>query len=448
LGENGAGKTTLVRVLYGLVQPDAGVVEIDSKPFRVRSPRHALELGIGLVHQHFMGVPQLSVAENLTLGDPGSWLLPRRVLRAQARQRLAEFGLEIDVDARAADLSVAQQQRLEIARCLARGVELLILDEPTAVLAPSEIRALLDLIAELRDAGRTVVFISHRLEEITAVCDRVTVLRHGQTVATRELRGLRAAELGRMMVGEEPPPPGRPVGRALGAVALRVRGLSAGLLDDLDFDVRAGEIFAIGGIDGNGQDELEAVLAGVREPEAGDVDVVRGPLALLPGDRQRTGLVLDLSLEENLILIDAAQAAGWPSFRAGLVRRRAVRAEAESAIESLAIRGSPGQPARTLSGGNQQKLCVARALRRWPAVLVAVNPTRGLDLGSSAAVRERLRTEARRGTAVLLISTDLDELLEVGDRIAVLHRGELLPVEAQLRTRERIGELMLGRGAA
>jgi simple sugar transport system ATP-binding protein len=395
-----------------------------------------------------MGVPQLSVAENLTLGEPGSWLLPRRSLRARARERLAEYGLELDVDARAADLAVAQQQRLEIVRCLARGAELLILDEPTAVLAPSEIRSLLDLIAELRDAGRTVVFISHRLEEITAVCDRVTVLRHGRSVATREVRGLGAAELGRLMVGEEPPPPGLPVGRAPGEVALRVRGLTAGLLRGVDFEVRAGEIFAIGGIDGNGQDALEAVLAGVRQSEAGRVDVARGPLALLPGDRQRTGLVLDLSLEENLILSDAARALGWPTFRAGLVRRRAVRAEAASASESCSIRGTPGQPARALSGGNPQKLCVARALRRWPAVLVAVNPTRGLDMGSSAAVRERLRTEARRGTAVLLISTDLDELLEVGDRIAVLHRGELLPVEAQQRTRERIGELMLGRSAA
>jgi simple sugar transport system ATP-binding protein len=448
LGENGAGKTTLVRVLYGSVRPDAGAIEIDGRALEIENPRRALALGIGMVHQHSMLVPALSVAENLALGEAGEAWLPRSRLHARARAVLERFGLALDPGARADSLPVAQLQRLEIARALARGASVLVLDEPTAVLAPPEVDALLALLARLRDEGRSVVLISHKLEEITAVCDRVTVLRAGVTVASRPLAGLDASELGRLMVGDALPPPGRPPETEPGPPALVLAGLRAPGLDGVDLELRAGELVALAGIDGNGQGPLEEVLAGVRALDAGELRVLRPPLALVSGDRHRTGLVLDLSVEENLVLPEAARGGGPPVFRAGLVRSGELRRAAREAIEAFDIRGRPEDPARALSGGNQQKLAVARALRARPGVLVAVNPTRGLDVAATAAVREALRREARAGTAVLLISTELDEVLELGQRIAVLFRGRLLPVSDAARSRAAIGRLMLGEAGA
>jgi len=445
LGENGAGKTTLMRVLFGLEQPDSGTIQIEDRETRVTGPRHALELGIGFVHQHFMLVPALTVAENLVLGDRGGFALSRRQARDAARDRLREYDLDLDPDAPAESLGVAQQQRLEIVRALVRGAHTLILDEPTAVLAPSEVSELLALMSRLRDEGRSLVFISHKLDEITRVCDRVTVLRAGSTVASRAIGDVNAQELGRLMVGDDPPPPGRPVGAVPGEPALRLSSLRAPGLDGVDLELHCGEILALAGIDGNGQGPLEALLAGLRPLESGRVELLVPPMTVLSGDRQRTGLVLDLDLAENLVLAESATGGEPPVFRSGLVRTRALHEAARGSIERFAIRASPDSPARTLSGGNQQKICVARALRGDPGVLVAVNPTRGLDLAASSAVREELRGRARAGKAVLLISTDLDEVLELGDRIGVLFRGRVLPIEE--RTRERIGERMLGQGA-
>ncbi len=447
LGQNGAGKTTLVRVLYGVVRPDSGSVRIDGEPVLVRGPRHALELGIGLVHQHFMLVPELTVAENLALGERGGPLLGPRALRAQALPVLERYDLGFEPDRRVGELSVAQRQRLEIARALSRGVRVLVLDEPTAVLAPSEIDALLELLARLREDGCSVLFISHKLDEITAVCDRVTVLREGRRVATRAVAGLDHRELGELMVGRAPPPPGQPPRTQTGGPVLRGRGLRAAGLSDLDIDVNSGEIFAIAGIDGNGQEALEEVLAGVRPLDAGEMEVMAAPRALLSGDRHRTGLVLGLPVDENLVLEDVAHGGDRPEFRWGFASPRELRAGASGAIERFGIRAAPEDPVGNLSGGNQQKVCVARALRRDPDLLVAVNPTRGLDLGATAQVREALREEARRGAGVLVISTDLDEVFELATRMSVLFRGRLLPVEPEQRTRERVGELMLGRGA-
>ena len=444
LGENGAGKTTLVRVLYGLVQPDAGEIEIDGRTLQLRGPQHALELGIGLVHQHFMLVPALSVAENLVLGDRGSpWLPPARV-RDHALGLLREHALDLDPDAPASELGVAQQQRLEIVRALVRGAHVLILDEPTAVLAPSEVEDLLELLARLRDASKSLVLISHKLEEITRACDRVSVLRAGRSVGTRDVAGATAEELGRWMVGEALPPAGEPVDATPGAPALRLRDVRAEGLDEVDLEVHAGEIVALAGIDGNGQVPLEEVLAGVRPLRAGAIEVAAPPLALLSADRQRTGLVLDLSLEENLVLEEAGRDPRPPVFQRGLLRPAVLRQQAADAIDRFGIRAEPDSAMRALSGGNQQKLCVARALRPDPGVLVVVNPTRGLDLQATAAVRDELRAQARAGTAVLLISTDLDEVLELGNRVGVLFRGRVLPVE---RSREQIGQRMLGVGA-
>ncbi len=447
LGENGAGKTTLVRTLYGSVRPDSGVIEIDGRAVEIESPRAALALGIGLVHQHFMLVPALSVAENLLLGEPGSIWLPRAKRNAEAAALLERFGLALDPEARTETLAVAQMQRLEIARALARGANVLVLDEPTAVLAPSEVDELLALLARLRDQGKSIVLISHKLEEITAVCDRVTVLRAGETVSSQPLAGLDASELGRLMVGDAPPPPGRPPETEPGPLALSLSGVRVPGLAGIDLELRAGELVALAGIDGNGQGPLEELFAGVRALDAGTLRVLRPPLALLSGDRQRTGLVLDLSVAENLVLPEAARGGDTQVFRAGIARPSELRFETRAAIERFGIRAGPDDPARSLSGGNQQKLCVARALRARPGVLVAVNPTRGLDLEATAAVREELRREVREGTAVLLISTELDEVLELGQRIAVLFRGRLLPVASDARTRVAIGRLMLGEAA-
>ena len=448
LGENGAGKTTLVRILYGSVRPDAGVIEIDGRPVEIPNPSRALALGIGMVHQHFMLVPALSVAENLVLGEPGSTWLPRARLRAHAREVCERFGLALDPDATTDSLPVAQMQRLEIARALARGANVLILDEPTAVLAPSEVDELLGLLARLRDEGKSIVLISHKLEEITAVCDRVTVLRAGETVASRPLAGLDANELGRLMVGDALPLPGRPPEVEPGPPALSLVGVRAKGLAGIDLELRAGELVALAGIDGNGQGELEEVFAGVRPLEGGVLSVLRPPLALLSGDRQRTGLVLDLSVAENLVLPEAARGGEPPVFRAGIVVPRELHQVATEAIRRFEIKASPEDLARSLSGGNQQKVSVARALRARPGVLVAVNPTRGLDLAATAAVREELRREARAGTAVLLISTELDEVLELGQRIAVLFRGRLLTVAPDARSRAAVGRRMLGEGAS
>ena len=447
LGENGAGKTTLVRVLCGALRPDRGEIRVDGELRSFHGPREALELGIGLVHQHPMLVPALDVAENLALGEPGRLWLSRRALRSRAAEVLAAAGLDLEPDAPVSGLAVAQQQSLEIARVLARGVELLVLDEPTAVLAPSEVDALLALLARLRDQGRSVLLISHKLGEIAQVCDRVTVLRAGQTVALREVGGADAEELGRLMVGQAPAPPGRPPAPGDGAIALRLRGLRAEGLHDVDLELRGGEILAVAGIDGNGQGPLEEVLAGVRATRSGAIELTRPPLALLSGDRQRTGLVLDLSVEENLRLLDAASGGAPPIYRYGLARPRARREAALRALERFDIRAMPGAVAATLSGGNQQKLCVARALEREPGVLVAVNPTRGLDVASAAALRARFRQLASAGVAILLISTDLDEVLELGTRVAVLFRGTLQPLGAAESTRARIGQLMLGEPA-
>ncbi|MFQ5698166.1 MAG: ABC transporter ATP-binding protein [Myxococcota bacterium] len=448
LGENGAGKSTLVRALYGLVRPDSGEIRIDGRTLEVRGPREALGLGIGLVPQHFMGVPALSVAENLALGEPGPPVRSPRSLADRARHKLERFGLELDPQTPAGALSVGEQQRLDIVRALSWGVRVLILDEPTAVLAPSEVSTLLALLERLRGEGTSIIFISHKLDEITALCDRVTVLRHGRTVATRPVAGSDAATLGRLMVGDAPPPPGRPPQTAPGDVVLRLRDLRAPRLEPLQLELHAGEILALAGIDGNGQVPLEAVLAGALRPQGGSLEVLKPPLAVLSGDRQRTGLVLDLSLEENLVLAAAAGGHDPPVLVHGWLRRGALRREARATLREHAIRGHSETPVGRLSGGNQQKVAVARALRGQPGVLVAVNPTRGLDVAATAQTRERLRAQARRAAGVLLISTDLDEVLELATRCGVLHRGRLLEVEPDRHTRERIGELMLGGAAA
>jgi simple sugar transport system ATP-binding protein len=460
LGENGAGKSTLMNVLAGLVRPDSGSLELAGEEVDLArwGPRAARACGIGMVHQHSALVPALTVAENLCFGEAGLWFRPAHELRA-AEALARRFGLEVPVEKKIEELSPGQRQRAEILRALGRGARLLILDEPTAVLTPGEAGALFAAIKRLRGAGRAVIFISHKLAEVEQVADRVAILRRGHMVANLAAGERDARELGRLMLGRDLPPLERRAA-APGDVRLALRGLSVpgvterSRLRGLDLTLRGGEILGVVGIDGNGQRELEETLAGVRKPSAGwvELDARRVPLspralrraglAHLSGDRERAGLVRGMSLTENFIL-----KGSWDDrrfFRRGRIDRRAAARAAGDAVTMFGV--TPGDPDRDialLSGGNAQKLAVARELDGDPPVLVAVNPTRGLDVGSARFVHEQLLARRAAGGAVLLISSELDEVLALADRVVALVRGELRPVPPGA-DRAAIGAILLG----
>ena len=471
LGENGAGKSTLMNVLVGLVKPDAGALELAGAAVDLAhwGPRAAQARGVGMVHQHSALVPALTVAENLRFGDPaaGLWFRPRAERRA-AEALSQRFELEVPVDRRVEELSPGQRQRAEILRALGRGARVLILDEPTAVLTPNEATALFGAVRRLRDAGCAVIFISHKLAEVEAVADRVTILRRGRVVASVAARELDAHELGRLMLGRDLPPLGRRVTTprpAAAAPALAIRGLStsgaseASRLRGLDLEVFAGEIVGLVGIDGNGQRELEEVLAGVRRPSAGEVVVAgrrvalnpralrRAGLAHLSGDRESAGLVRGMSLAQNFILKGSWDDRRFFRQRPHRSRRGLARDARGGACASESCRPIPERDISSLSGGNAQKLAVARELDGDPPVLVAVNPTRGLDVGSARFVHEQLLARRAAGGAVLLISTELDEVIALADRLVALVRGELraIPPGAD---RAAIGAILLGEGGA
>jgi simple sugar transport system ATP-binding protein len=450
LGENGAGKTTLLHVLFGLVRPDAGRIELDGRPVRLASPAAAIRHGIGMVHQHFTQVPTMTVAENAALGLRGVCYDPRAA--AAAVERIAAVtGLSLDPAARAEDLPVGLRQRLEIVKALVREVRVLVLDEPTAALAPREVDDLFAALRRLAANGVAVVLVTHKLREVPAVADRVTVLRAGRTVLTAAARDVSAGRLAQAMVGEttadvfaealetagvgSAAAGGPPVIRVSG---LRVEGRGARpTVDGVTFEVRSGEIVGVAAVEGNGQRELLRAVAGV-VPHAGIVAAERP--AFIPEDRQLEGLVLDFSVAENLAL---------GGLRGVRLRRSAMAAAASDAIRVFDIRAEgPEQVVRELSGGNQQKVVLARVLARRPQVLIAENPTRGLDLQATAEVHGQLRRAAREdGVAVLFSSTDLDEVLALADRVAVMVGGRWRSVEGAERTRERVGALMLGAAA-
>ena len=464
LGENGAGKTTLMNVLYGLYQPDEGTIRVDGRPVAIRSPKDAIALGIGMIHQHFMLVSSLTVAENVVLGLEGQGA--SLDLRAHAA-RIAElshiFGFEVDPMAAVWRLPMGMRQRVEILKALYRNAGILILDEPTSVLAPGEIERFLAGLRRLRDAGRTILFITHKLEEVMAVADRVTVMRSGTVTAEDETAATDRRRLARLMVGrdvvfeieERQGEPGAVVLEAEGLVAENDRGLRA--LDDLSLTLRAGEILGVAGVDGNGQSELAEVIAGLRPLLAGKIRVqgrdisglgvrqrrtVAG-IGFVPEDRQGTGLVLDYAAPENLILHEFDRR---PVARLGILNFRLINRRAAELVQKYDVRlRGLRQPVRLLSGGNQQKLILAREIEAAPAILVVLQPCKGLDVGAIEFVQNTLLEQRARGMATLYVSTELEHVLAVADRIAVMYRGRITGIlDRGEASPERLGLLMAG----
>ncbi|WP_437588580.1 ABC transporter ATP-binding protein [Sorangium sp. So ce1000] len=466
LGENGAGKSTLMNVLYGLLRPDEGQLLRSGRPVALRSPSDAIALGIGMVHQHFMLIPVFTVAENVVLGaEPvRGALLDRRRASAEVRELSARYGLNVDPDARVEDLPVGVQQRVEILKALYRKAQILILDEPTAVLTPQEADELFRVLRGLTAQGVSVLFITHKLREVLAVADRVTVMRAGRVVGAaipRETdeRGLAATMVGRevaLQVSKAPAKPGEVVLEVQRLGVADRRGSGADVVREVSFSVRAGEILGIAGVQGNGQTELCEAITGLSPPRAGCVllrgrDVTGAPpralvergVSHVPEDRQRHGLVLSYSIADNLVLCTYHEA---PFAVRGVLRDDAREENARRLIKTFDIRApGPETPVSALSGGNQQKVILAREMSRPVELLVASQPTRGVDVGSIEHIHGEIVAARDAGAAVLLVSAELDEILALSDRIAVMYRGEIVATrDAGAVSRTELGMLMAG----
>jgi general nucleoside transport system ATP-binding protein len=464
LGENGAGKSTLMNIVYGLYRPDDGEIRIKGEEVSFHSPKDAIQHGIGMVHQHFMLIPVMTVAENIVLAtEPtrGGVLLDYDAAARRVENLARTFRFAIDPQARVQDISVGQQQRVEILKALYRSADVLILDEPTAVLTPQEATELFEILRNLTREGMSVIFISHKLNEVLEIADRVTVLRRGKKIATVERAGATEPELARLMVGREvllrvekpPSDPGEPL---LAVGELRVsddRGLEA--VRGVSFDVHEREIVGIAGVDGNGQAELIDALTGLRRSVSGRVSVAGKDvshsstsevldlgLGHIPQDRQRRGLVLEFSLAENVALHDYDKP---PNSRLGWLWPRRLIARARRLLKEFDVRGGgPQTRAAALSGGNQQKVVIAREVGRDPRVLIAAQPTRGLDVGAIEYVHRRLIDARDQGRAVLLVSLELDEILSLSDRILVLYEGRIAGEYGPDVTEEELGLAMTG----
>jgi simple sugar transport system ATP-binding protein len=464
LGENGAGKSTLMSILYGLYTADSGEILMNGKPVAIHSPKHAIELGIGMVHQHFMLIPVMTVTENIVLAQEprhAGVLLDYDAAAERVRELSKSFGLAVDPHARIEKITVGQQQRVEILKALYRGAEILILDEPTAVLTPQEARELFEIIEGLKAQGKSIVFISHKLNEVLEVADRITVLRRGKRVETIPREGATEAGLARSMVGREvllrvdkkPAEPGEPLLKVADLSVRDDRSLEA--VRGVTFDVRAGEIVGIAGVDGNGQSELIDALTGLRKAAGGQISVggqglthasarqaLDAGMGHIPEDRHRRGLILDFNLAENLALHDYGKE---PFSRFGWLNPRRWLRWAAGLLKEFDVRGGgPTTRASSLSGGNQQKVVVAREVSRDPSVLIAAQPTRGLDVGAIEFVHRRLVEQRDAGKAVLLVSLELEEILSLSDRILVLYEGRIVAEFPPDVSEEEVGIAMTG----
>jgi simple sugar transport system ATP-binding protein len=478
LGENGAGKSTLMNQLYGLLQPDEGEILVDGVPRTFRSPRDAIAAGIGMVHQHFMLVPVFTVAENIALGaeetrwGPLGWL-DRRRGRRDVIETSERYGLPVDPDALVENLPVGAQQRVEIVKALTRDVDLLILDEPTAVLTPQETEELLSVMRSLSDTGKSIVFITHKLKEVKAIADRITVIRRGRTVGPSdhpttvdrtaatftpdtpedELASLMVGRSVSLEVEKTPAEPGREVLKISGLMVDDDRGIRA--VDGVDLVVRAGEVLGVAGVQGNGQTELVEAVMGLRPLRTGTIQmdnedlvgmttkqILRSGVGYVPEDRSTDGVVKEFSVAENLVLDTYDRPPYGNGFR---LDNNAIAASARERVTQFDIRTSSADAAvSTLSGGNQQKVVVAREMSRPLRLFIAAQPTRGVDVGSIEFIHSRIIHERDVGTAVLVVSSELDEVVGLADRIAVMYRGKILAIVSPDTPREEIGLLMAG----
>ena len=468
LGENGAGKSTLMSVLFGLYQPEQGTIKKDGKEVRIKDPNDANRLGIGMVHQHFKLVECFSVLDNIILGveDTNNGFLQYASARKKVMDLSERYGLKVDPDAIVSDISVGMQQRVEILKMLYRDNEVLIFDEPTAVLTPQEIDELMEIMRGFRKEGKSILFITHKLAEIMAVADRCSVLRKGKYIGTVDIANTTKEELSRMMVGRDvefvvPKAPAKPTDVVLDVQGITVASKShhnKNAVNNVSFQVRRGEIVCIAGIDGNGQTELVYGITGLEPVKSGTIklqgrDITKASIrerstsgmSHIPEDRHKHGLVLDYSLEYNLIL----QTYFGPEFttKAGFLKRGPIREYAEQLIEQYDIRSGQGPitAARSMSGGNQQKAIIAREVDKKPELLVAVQPTRGLDVGAIESVHKQLIAQRDAGKACLLVSLELDEVMDVPDRILVMYEGEIVgELDPKKTTQEELGLYMAG----
>jgi ABC-type uncharacterized transport system ATPase subunit len=466
LGENGAGKSTLMNILFGLYQPEEGEIRIRGEKVKIANPNMANDLGIGMVHQHFMLVEPFTVTENIILGmEPkrGAKIDIERAER-QVQELSDKYGLRVDPRAKIEDISVGMQQRVEILKTLYRGAEILIFDEPTAVLTPQEIKELMEIMQNLVKEGKSIIFITHKLKEILAICDRCTIIRKGQYIDTVNVKETNSDELAAKMVGrhvtfeveKKPAEPKQPVLTIKNLVVEGNRGVDA--LRGLDLEVRGGEILGVAGIEGNGQSELIEAITGLRKVKSGTITlngkeiqnqaprkITEAGVGHIPEDRHKRGLVLDYSIGENMVLQTYYKE---PFARGGVLRKNAIFDYARKLIKQFDVR-TPSEytPARALSGGNQQKGIIAREVDRNPDLLIAAQPTRGLDVGAIEFIHKKLVEQRDAGKAVLLLSLELDEVLNVSDRIAVIYEGQIVGIVKPEETDHDALGLMMAGGA-
>ncbi len=462
LGENGAGKTTLMKILYGMYSKDSGEIYVNGKKVEINSPKDAIANGIGMVHQHFTLVRTLTVLENVILGlpSPKGFTLDFESARKKLEEIINRYKLIVDPDAKIWQLSVGERQRVEIIKALYRDINVLILDEPTAVLTPQEVKELFATLRIFKKEGKSVVFISHKLEEVMEISDRIVILRNGVVTGERKKEETNERELARLMVGREVIEALRKEGGKVGSPVLQVRNLKAlndkGLLalKGISFDVREGEILGVAGVAGNGQRELEDVICGVRTPTEGDIylrdqkltgktpkEIIEMGVGRIPEDRMESGLILDLPVYENLVIEFYDKS---PFSKGMLINYGEIKKFAEKLVKEYKVKTSSIYAVtRTLSGGNLQKLILARVLSRNPEFLIASQPTRGLDVGAMEYIHQKLLEEKSRGAAILLISEDLNEILHLSDRILVLYEGEIMGIIDRSKEKVDIEELGL-----